>query len=320
MGTNVSNGDEVAIKLESIRSRHPQLLYESKIYKIMAGAVGVPRLHWYGVSGDYNVMVIDLLGPSLEDMFHFCNRKFSLKTTLILADQMLTRVEYIHAKSVIHRDLKPENFVIGLGTRVNQIHLIDFGLSTLFLCNKSQQHITYKENQCLIGTARYASVNAHLGIQQSRRDDLEAVGYILMYFLRGSLPWQDLTAKSKKVRYEQIRAMKTLIPLKVLCKNFPPEFAAYLKYCRCLRFEESPDYAHLRRMLQDAFRREGYKCDFIFDWTILYTQSKVQDAGFGSQCEDYCDSGGEKHEDGNSQMTITSLPSPASAWLQTRQR
>eukprot|EP00930_Biecheleria_cincta_P101081 TRINITY_DN9270_c0_g2_i4.p2 TRINITY_DN9270_c0_g2~~TRINITY_DN9270_c0_g2_i4.p2 ORF type:complete len:106 (+),score=19.22 TRINITY_DN9270_c0_g2_i4:346-663(+) len=105
--------------------------------------------------------------------------------------------------------------------------------------------------------------------------------------------------------------MKAQIPLEMLCKNSPSEFAAYLKYCRCLRFEESPDYAHLRRMLQDAFRREGYKCDFIFDWMILYTQSKVKDVDFGSQCIDDCDSEGEERKNENSQMTVLSLPSPA---------
>eukprot|EP00930_Biecheleria_cincta_P101078 TRINITY_DN9270_c0_g1_i1.p1 TRINITY_DN9270_c0_g1~~TRINITY_DN9270_c0_g1_i1.p1 ORF type:complete len:373 (+),score=40.36 TRINITY_DN9270_c0_g1_i1:74-1192(+) len=311
MGTVVSTGEEVAIKVESIGSRHPRLFFESKIYKMMGGAVGVPKLHWYGVAGDYNVMVIDLLGPSLEDLFHFCNRKFSLKTTLILADQMLTRVEYIHARNILHRDLKPANFAIGLGKKVNRIHIIDFGLSKHFTCAESQQHTTHKEYQGLIGTARYASVNAHLGCQQSRRDDLEAVGYILMYFIRGSLPWQGVNVKSRKAKLEQIRAMKTLMPLEVLCKNCPPEFAAYLNYCRNLRFEQSPDYAHLRRTLNDAFRREGCKCDFIFDWTILYMQSKNQDADCGSQREGGSDSEGEGETRVCSSETALSLPSPA---------
>eukprot|EP00445_Apocalathium_hangoei_P091047 CAMPEP_0204245708 /NCGR_PEP_ID=MMETSP0361-20130328/97771_1 /ASSEMBLY_ACC=CAM_ASM_000343 /TAXON_ID=268821 /ORGANISM="Scrippsiella Hangoei, Strain SHTV-5" /LENGTH=415 /DNA_ID=CAMNT_0051218917 /DNA_START=59 /DNA_END=1308 /DNA_ORIENTATION=+ len=197
IGTNVQTGEEVAIKLESIKSRHPQLLYESKLYKILAGGVGVPNVHWYGVEGDYNVMVIDLLGPSLEDLFSFCNRKFSLKTSLMIADQMINRVEYVHAKNFIHRDIKPDNFLIGLGKKANQVHIIDFGLAKKYRDPKTQQHIPYREGKSLTGTARYASVNTHLGIEQSRRDDLEAVGYVLMYFNRGSLPWQGLKANSK---------------------------------------------------------------------------------------------------------------------------
>ena len=265
---------QVAIKLESIKSKHPQLLYESKLYKILAGGVGIPNVHWYGVEGDYNVMVIDLLGPSLEDLFNFCNRKFSLKTVLMLADQMINRIEYVHAKNFIHRDIKPDNFLIGQGKKSNQVHIIDFGLAKKYRDPKTQQHIPYRENKNLTGTARYASVNTHLGIEQSRRDDLEALGYVLMYFNRGSLPWQGLKANAKKEKYEKIMEKKMSTPIEVLCKHFPCEFVTYLNYCRSLRFEDRPDYAYLRRMLQDLFFRESYQYDFIFDWTILnYPQS-----------------------------------------------
>jgi len=244
------------------------------LYKILAGGVGIPNVHWYGVEGDYNVMVIDLLGPSLEDLFSFCNRKFSSKTVLMLADQMINRVEYVHAKNFIHRDIKPDNFLIGLGKKANQVHIIDFGLAKKYRDPKTQQHIPYRENKNLTGTARYASVNTHLGIEQSRRDDLEAVGYVLMYFNRGSLPWQGLKANSKKEKYEKIMEKKMSTPIEVLCKHFPCEFVTYLNYCRSLRFEDRPDYAYLRRLLKDLFFRESYQYDFIFDWTILNYQSK----------------------------------------------
>jgi len=273
IGTNVQTTEEVAIKLESIKSKHPQLLYESKLYKILAGGVGIPNVHWYGVEGDYNVMVIDLLGPSLEDLFSFCSRKFSLKTVLMLADQMINRVEYVHAKNFIHRDIKPDNFLIGLGKKANQVHIIDFGLAKKYRDPKTQQHIPYREGKALTGTARYASVNTHLGIEQSRRDDLEAVGYVLMYFNRGSLPWQGLKANAKKEKYEKIMEKKMSTPVEVLCKHFPGEFVTYLNYCRSLRFEDRPDYAYLRRLLKDLFFREGYQYDFVFDWTILNYQS-----------------------------------------------
>merc|ERR1711881_434379 len=205
LGTNINTGEEVAIKLESMKARHPQLAYEYKVYRILSGGVGVPNVHWFGKEGDYNVMVMDILGPSLEDLFNFCSRKFTLKTVLMLADQLSARIEYIHSKSFIHRDIKPDNFLIGLGKRRNQIYIIDFGLAKMYRDLKTHQHIPYKGNKLLTGTARYASVNTHLGIEQGRRDDLESLGYVLMYFLRGSLPWQGIKVADKEAKYEKIK-------------------------------------------------------------------------------------------------------------------
>jgi len=275
LGTNITTGEEVAIKLESIKTKHPQLLYESKLYKILQGGVGIPNVRWYGVEGDYNVMVMDLLGPSLEDLFNFCSRKFTLKTVLMIADQLLQRVEYLHFKSFIHRDIKPDNFLIGLGRKANQINCIDFGLAKKYRDPKTHQHIPYRENKNLTGTARYASINTHLGIEQSRRDDIESLGYVLMYFCRGSLPWQGLKAATKKQKYDKISEKKMSTPVEILCKGFPAEFATYLNYARSLRFDDKPDYAYLRKLFKDLFIRENYQYDYIFDWTILkYPQSQ----------------------------------------------
>ncbi|OAY82356.1 Casein kinase I isoform delta-like [Ananas comosus] len=279
LGTNVQTNEEVAIKLENVKTKHPQLLYESKLYRILLGGTGIPNVRWFGVEGDYNVLVMDLLGPSLEDLFNFCSRKLSLKTVLMLADQMINRVEFVHSKSFLHRDIKPDNFLMGLGRRANQVYIIDFGLAKKYRDTSTHQHIPYRENKNLTGTARYASVNTHLGIEQSRRDDLESLGYVLMYFLRGSLPWQGLKAGTKKQKYEKISEKKVATSIEALCRGYPTEFASYFHYCRSLRFDDKPDYSYLKRLFRDLFIREGFQFDYVFDWTILkYQQSQITGA------------------------------------------
>ncbi|KAG4210332.1 hypothetical protein ERO13_A02G039800v2 [Gossypium hirsutum] len=259
-GVNVQSGEEVAVKLEPVKTKHPQLHYESKLYMLLQGGTGIPHLKWFGVEGEYSIMVIDLLGPSLEDLFNYCNRKFSLKTVLMLADQLINRVEYMHSRGFLHRDIKPDNFLMGLGRKANQVYVIDYGLAKKYRDLQTHKHVPYRENKNLTGTARYASVNTHLGVEQSRRDDLESLGYVLMYFLRGSLPWQGLKAGNKS---------RIICHFQVLCKSYSSEFTSYFHYCRSLRFEDKPDYSYLKRLFRDLFIREGYQFDCVFDWTML---------------------------------------------------
>ncbi|XP_064641086.1 casein kinase I-like isoform X3 [Lineus longissimus] len=269
LGTDITNAEEVAIKLECVKTKHPQLHIESKIYKMMQGGVGIPTIKWCGAEGDYNVMVMELLGPSLEDLFNFCSRKFSLKTVLLLADQLISRIEYIHSKNFIHRDVKPDNFLMGLGKKGNLVYIIDFGLAKKYRDSRTHQHIPYRENKNLTGTARYASINTHLGIEQSRRDDMESLGYVFMYFLHGSLPWQGLKAQTKRQKYERISEKKMSTQIEDLCRGFPGEFATYLNFCRSLRFDDKPDYSYLRQLFRSLFHRQGYTYDYVFDWNML---------------------------------------------------
>ncbi|KAG9018525.1 serine/threonine protein kinase [Tulasnella sp. 427] len=278
LGVNIISGEEVAIKLESVKAKHPQLEYEAKVYKTLAGGVGVPFVRWFGTECDYNAMVLDLLGPSLEDLFNFCNRKFSLKTVLLLADQLISRVEYIHSRNFIHRDIKPDNFLMGIGKRGNQVNVIDFGLAKKYRDPKTHLHIPYRENKNLTGTARYTSINTHLGVEQARRDDLESLAYVLMYFLRGQLPWQGLKAATKKQKYDRIMEKKMTTPTDLLCRGFPNEFGIFLNYCRALRFDDKPDYSYLRKLFRDLFVRESFQYDYVFDWSVQQRSADDQGA------------------------------------------
>lgn len=264
----------VAVKLEPVNSRHPQLEYEAKVYKIMEGGPGIPKVYWNGQAGEYVAMVMDLLGHSLEDMFNNSHRKFSLKTVLMLADQMLQHIEYFHNHYFLHRDVKPDNFLLGLAKNQEHLYVIDYGLAKRYCDPLSLEHIPYRDNKSLTGTARYASINTHLGIEQSRRDDLECIAYVLLYFLRGSLPWQGLKASNKKKRYQCIRDVKMSTSISTLCKGFPPEFVCYLNYCRSIQFTEKPDYDSLRRMFRELFFRSGYKWDYVYDWTLPASDSR----------------------------------------------
>ncbi|GMN53082.1 hypothetical protein TIFTF001_022225 [Ficus carica] len=269
LGTNIQTNEEVAIKLENAKTKHPQLLYESKLYRILQGGTGIPNVRWFGVEGEYNVLVMDLLGPSLEDLFNFCSRKLSLKSVLMLADQMINRVEFVHSKSFLHRDIKPDNFLMGLGRRANQVYIIDFGLAKKYRDTSTHQHIPYRENKNLTGTARYASMNTHLGIGIFEN-------CLLINLYRYSLPWQGLKAGTKKQKYEKISEKKVSTSIEALCRGYPSEFASYFHYCRSLRFDDKPDYAYLKRIFRDLFIREGFQFDYVFDWTILkYQQSQL---------------------------------------------
>jgi casein kinase 1 len=183
-------------------------------------------------------------------------------------------VQTIHEKNLIYRDIKPDNFLVGRpGTKgANVIHVVDFGMAKQYRDPKTKQHIPYRERKSLSGTARYMSINTHLGREQSRRDDLEALGHVFMYFLRGSLPWQGLKAATNKQKYEKIGEKKQTTPIKELCEGFPEEFGIYLNYVRKLGFEETPDYEFLRELFAKVMKNNGDVDDGVFDWNLLNSE------------------------------------------------
>jgi len=228
---------------------------------------GAPKLHWCGRESGYNVLVVDLLGPSLEDMFNFCGRKFSVKTVCEVGLQMIDLLEEVHKRGVMHRDIKPDNFLLGLGSAADQLHIIDFGLAKGWRDSRGK-HIPFRDGKSLTGTARYCSIPTHKGHEQGRRDDMESVAYVMLYFLKGRLPWQGIKVTSKRRKYAEILRRKESIPPEELCSGLPDEFRQVLVYTRGLEFEATPDYDWMRARLEDVMSRNKWERDGLCDWVV----------------------------------------------------
>lgn len=269
----------VAIKLMLVRDGGEMLRIEAEAYTKLSGGVGIPQLLWYGQECEYYALVHELLGPSLEDLFNYCDRRFSIKTVLLLADQAIARIEHLHKNGLLHRDIKPENFLMGIGRRGNILYIVDFGLTKEFYDAERFQTMAGRP---FGGTSRYASLNNHNGrgpcrstlqysianieAEQSRGDDLESLGYMLLYFALGSLPWQGLKTGTEK-RNKLISQVKTNLPVSELCEGLPQEFATYINYTRSLGFNDKPNYPYLRKLFRTAFAARGFQYDNVFDWT-----------------------------------------------------
>lgn len=246
-----------------------QLKHEFLVYRRLASA-SAPQVYDYGkirLHGDLlHCMTMDLLGRSLEHLFNDCARTFSPKTVFMVGKACLARIEALHHKHLIHRDIKPDNFMTDPARR--RIFLIDYGLAKEFRNPRTLVHRPFRADKNLTGTARYASVNTHRGIEQSRRDDLESLGFMLVYFLRGRLPWQGIRAGTKQEKYAAIRARKEETSIYELCEGLPHEIYLYMVHVRGLGYEECPDYAHLEAVLDGGLRARGAEDDGVYDWLV----------------------------------------------------
>eukprot|EP01065_Artemidia_motanka_P041216 TRINITY_DN5302_c9_g1_i1.p1 TRINITY_DN5302_c9_g1~~TRINITY_DN5302_c9_g1_i1.p1 ORF type:complete len:587 (+),score=181.37 TRINITY_DN5302_c9_g1_i1:49-1809(+) len=269
-GVSETTKEKVAIKIEQDDVIKSVIRVEAYIIQRLNPeglTPGFPRVLWRGS----NCFVMDLMGPSLEDLLRAMpGRRFSLKTTLLLADEMLQRIQYLHRRSYVHRDVKPDNFLFGLGDRRGVLHLCDFGLSARYRDRTTGQHIKYLEGRSVYGTPYFVSLNAHGGVEQTTRDDLEALGYCLVYFAKGTLPWLGLRGQGVRRSWHcRVAEKKRHTKLKVICEGLPKEFQSYLTYVRGLSFGEYADYDYCRALFHMAYAKAGFQVDDprVYDWT-----------------------------------------------------
>ena len=261
----VYNQEHFALKFEDINSNSNLLESEARIMNYLKGP-NIPLVRSYGTSGNYNILIMELMGKSLEDLINI-RKTFPLKTVCLLGYQMINVLEYIHNKHIVHRDLKPDNFVLGLKNLAKNLYLLDFGLAKKYRSSTTLKQYPLINKKKLTGTARYASINALKGFEHSRRDDLESAGYVLLYFLRGSLPWQGIPGKNKDERYKKILQKKMDTSAQELCEGFPDEFEKYVEYTRNMEYEEEPDYDMLREYFIKIMDKNNEVWDYIYIWS-----------------------------------------------------
>jgi casein kinase 1 len=265
-GEEVGSLIRVAIKLEHTKHSSQLLRIEADIYRhIYSPGLGIPKLLWYGIQNDYNVLVLELLGPNLQKLISRFG-PLSIKTVITLAIDITKSLEYFHSKGLIHRDIKPENFLIGKN-KDSQIYIIDYGLCKMYV-DKKGTHIPLKTEKSLVGSIRYCSINSHSGLELSRRDDMESLGYMVIYLLKGGLPWQ-YKKHSKENTHSCVHAEKTRCTTSSLTENLPKEIGTYINYVKSLSFTARPDYDYIRSLFYSIAQRMEIKLDNTFEWSSI---------------------------------------------------
>ena len=275
LARDTQSQEKCAVKLESAKTPRPVLYLEFMFYKRIEQVTKserIPRILTLcpfidAEGGEWTCLVMECMGKSLESLIHRFKR-FSLKTTIQLAIEMMTIIEVVHKAGIIHRDIKPDNFMFGLkeSGRERTLCIIDFGMSKFYVDPQTQRHISEGPNNMTVGTPRYQSANAHRYRVQCRRDDLESICYVVLFFALGRLPWQGLDIGSPRRRSRVAAKMKAITPAAELCRGLPDEFAELLRRIKGLAFEETPDYAAYRSLMSSCAERIGIHLDDTYDW------------------------------------------------------
>ena len=278
-----------AIKLEDMK-QNQNILEEESIILSYLNMPRVPRIKSFGYKGTFIILVMELLGKSLDKIFNeLPSKKMSLRCVCNIALQLLSILEIMHNNNVIHRDIKPGNISIGIKEKSKYIYLLDFGLSKKYIDEKTNKHYNFEKNNKLIGNARYSSINALEGGTQSRRDDLESLGYLLLFFLLGRLPWQGYVSNSKEDKYYKITEIKKKTTAKELCENLPIQFEEYIIYTRNLKYEATPDYNYLKNLFHALLKQNNWPFDYYYDWDVnkVYN-TEIKDKKTGNQIPKIC--------------------------------
>ena len=255
-----------AVKLEPIKDSN-FLLEEESLLLSYINNPRIPKVKQFGYSGPNIILVMELLGPSLDKIIQSLPvQKMTLRCVCNIGYQMINIFESLHNQNIIHRDVKPGNIAIGIGKKHKFLYLIDFGLSIKYRSSSTKKHLPFEQGKKLVGNARYSSINALEGGSQSRRDDLESLGYVLIYFCLGRLPWQGKVSHSKEDKYYKIRELKKTITPAELCENLPPQFEEYIKYIRNLEYEAEPDYNYLKNLFMAVLKKNNWEFDYYYDW------------------------------------------------------
>ena len=267
-GIDTKTKNEIAIKIESKNSEAPQLNHEYKVLKKFELFEGFPKVYQIFSYEDILVLAMELLGDNLQNLLLKTeNKKFSLKTTLMLSIQIIKLIQTLHENNYIHRDIKPENFTIGLKNRNNQLYMIDFGIAKNIF-DKKNQHIEYMQGKNFMGNAKFCSIYTLMGIEQSRRDDLEAFGYMFYYFINGNLPWENIKSKNKIERNKKILDIKVDFLNQKQFDGVPDEFLCFMDYIKKLQFIQQPNYEYLISIFKGLMDKYNYKNDLCYEWCV----------------------------------------------------